>query len=468
MNIHLQFDSNQFSFDVPPTKTVDYIMDLASRIFDLKKDTIELIYHNKSISSSVTYNQIKNILLKEEEIHVIKVKSSLVNKEKSDVQPKTVINQVYSTKYTKEIEELKEKITKFFFSYEEIEKEMSSFKGTLNDIIEKMMKTIQEFKERILIIDTCLDNKSEFEDLKLIKSDIMNFVIEKDDCDNKKKINIFNNKLDDYNEYYIKMNHRKQYQNFIYDFFNEKINFFKQLTTEINMINKNSNKNKFKEIDHFIDKYFKKDEIPPIKEITNQKSMSINNHNLRFVKTDNNRNSIINDKPKSRNEENNITKQGNNVPSSTNKNCFNVSRIDKNNEINHKTFVPKIIIKNGENNKQGFLLNTKEKKDTLFNYQKQITSSTSSGINNNENDKKVSLLPLITNSTDITNNVNINNITSSTLSPIKKILYIEGEKENYYLVNHNKSRSFNVLHTTAKQHKRKEFLEMHNRFDFLI
>ena len=74
----------------------------------------------------------------------------------------------------------------------------------------------------------------------------MNFVIEKDDCDNKKKINIFNNKLDDYNEYYIKMNHRKQYQNFIYDFFNEKINFFKQLTTEINMINKNPNKNKFK------------------------------------------------------------------------------------------------------------------------------------------------------------------------------------------------------------------------------
>ena len=89
-----------------------------------------------------------------------------MNKEKrSDSQPKTVIKQVYSTKYTKEIEELKEKITKFFFSYEEIEKEMSLFKGTLNDIIEKMMKTIQEFKERILMIDTCLDNKSEFEDL---------------------------------------------------------------------------------------------------------------------------------------------------------------------------------------------------------------------------------------------------------------------------------------------------------------
>ena len=189
MNIHLQFDSNQFSFDVQPTKTVDYIMDLASRIFNLKRDTIELIYHNKSISSSVTNIQIKNILLKEEEFHVIEVKSSLVNKEKrSDSQPKTVVKQVYSTKYTKEIEELKEKITKFFFSYEEIEKEMSSFKETLNDIIEKLMKTIQEFKERILMIDTCLDNKSEFEELKLIKSDIMNFVIEKDDCDNKKRL----------------------------------------------------------------------------------------------------------------------------------------------------------------------------------------------------------------------------------------------------------------------------------------
>ena len=40
MNIHLQFDSNQFSFDVQPTKTVDYITDLACRIFDLKKEIV--------------------------------------------------------------------------------------------------------------------------------------------------------------------------------------------------------------------------------------------------------------------------------------------------------------------------------------------------------------------------------------------------------------------------------------------
>ena len=149
MNIHLQFDSNQFSFDVQPTKTVDYITDWACRIFDLKKEAIELIYHNKSISSFVTNVQIRNILLKDEECHVIEVKSL-----NSDDEHITIIKQVYSTKYTKEINELKEKITKFYFSYEEIEKEVNSFKGTLNDIIDKMMKAIQEFKESILMIDT--------------------------------------------------------------------------------------------------------------------------------------------------------------------------------------------------------------------------------------------------------------------------------------------------------------------------
>ena len=464
MNIHLQFDSNQFSFDVQPTKTVDYITDLACRIFDLKKEAIELIYHNKSISSFVTNVQIKNILLKDEECHVIEVKSL-----NSDDEHITIIKQVYSTKYTKEINELKEKITKFYFSYEEIEKEVNSFKGTLNDIIDKMMKAIQEFKESILMIDTLLDNKSEFKDLKFIRSDIMNFVIEKEDCNNKKKINIFNNKLDDYNEYFIKINNRKQYQNCIYDFLNEKIDLLKKLKTEINMINKQSNKNKYQiEIDHFIEKYLKKKEITSLKENTQLNQKTMNSNELKFVvKKDNNRNSIIIDKSKSLNEESNRTKQDN-INAYQNKNLFNVSRVEKNNEF--KSFVPKIIIQNGENNKQGFLLNTKGKKDTLVNYQKQITSSTSSEINNNENEKKVQLLPLITNSTDITTNVNFNNITSSTLSPVKKIMNIEGEKEkdNYYCVNHNKSRSFNVLHTTVKQHKRKEFLGIHNRFDFLI
>ena len=151
---------------------------------------------------------------------------------------------------------------------------------------------------------------------------------------------------------------------------NEKIDFLKKLTTEINMINKQSNKNKYQiEIDHFIEKYLKKKEITSLKENTQLNQKTMNSNELKFVvKKDNNINSIIIDKSKSLNEESNRTKQDN-INAYQNKNLFNVSRVEKNNEF--KSFVPKIIIQNGENNKQGFLLNTKGKKDTLVNYQKQ-------------------------------------------------------------------------------------------------
>ena len=146
-----------------------------------------------------------------------------------------------------------------------------------------------------------------------------------------------------------------------------------------------------------------------------------------------------------------------------NKNAFNAPK----SVLNKNTLVPKLLIQKTENNKQDLSIKVNDNKE--LSYQKQITCSTSSGINN-ENQKKAPILPMITNSTDITTNVNINNITSSTLSPINKksITEIEKDNDNYYFVNHNKSRSFNLLHTTIKQHKRKEFLGMHNRFDFLI
>ena len=70
--------------------------------------------------------------------------------------------------------------------------QISNFKLNLEEIIQKIITAMNEFKDYAVMIDTLLDNKEEFNDLSLIKSDILNFDIEKDDNDNLKKINIFN------------------------------------------------------------------------------------------------------------------------------------------------------------------------------------------------------------------------------------------------------------------------------------
>ena len=130
--------------------------------------------------------------------------------------------------------------------------QISTFKLNLEEIIQKIITAMNEFKDYAVMIDTLLDNKEEFNDLSLIKSDILNFDIEKDDNDNLKKINIFNQKIESYHEKTNSIKYRKKYQDFIFDLLNCKIPFYKTLSNELELIKGNFRK---EQIDNLIIKY---------------------------------------------------------------------------------------------------------------------------------------------------------------------------------------------------------------------
>ena len=251
MNIQLVYEDNTFSFDVQPGKTIDYLKDLSCKIFNLKKESCELVYNNQIISKFAPNVTIKKIISNNEELHIIHIRQKEVIEQQPKI-PKKETKLQYTTKYTKEIDELKEKINQFDSSYQEMLSQISTFKLNLEEIIQKIITAMNEFKDYAVMIDTLLDNKEEFNDLSLIKSDILNFDIEKDDNDNLKKINIFNQKIESYHEKTNSIKYRKKYQDFIFDLLNCKIPFYKTLSNELELIKGNFRK---EQIDNLIIKY---------------------------------------------------------------------------------------------------------------------------------------------------------------------------------------------------------------------
>ena len=196
MNIHLVYNSSSYKFDIQPNKTVDYLKDLACKIFGLKKESTSLIYNNNIIPQDDSTIQIKSIFPKNDNSHVINVQSSSPSKDNSNQNyVKKQEAKQYPTKYTGDIFQLKEKLKKFDFSYQDINKEVNNFKMHIEHLIQKLINALQQFKENVVHIDSLLDTQKDFDDFGLIKGDIFNFIVEKEDTDNKRKIDIFNKKL---------------------------------------------------------------------------------------------------------------------------------------------------------------------------------------------------------------------------------------------------------------------------------
>ena len=280
MNIQLVYEDNTFSFDVQPGKTIDYLKDLSCKIFNLKKESCELVYNNQIISKFAPNVTIKKIISNNEELHIIHIRQKEVIEQQPKI-PKKEAKPQYTTKYTKEIDELKEKINQFDSSYQEMLSQISTFKLNLEEIIQKIITAMNEFKDYAVMIDTLLDNKEEFNDLSLIKSDILNFDIEKDDNDNLKKINIFNQKIESYHEKTNSIKYRKKYQDFIFDLLNCKIPFYKTLSNELELIKGNFRK---EQIDNLIIKYSTTQQklLPKPKSYNKLHSQSCNENEYKF------------------------------------------------------------------------------------------------------------------------------------------------------------------------------------------
>ena len=467
MNIQLVYEDNTFSFDVQPGKTIDYLKDLSCKIFNLKKESCELVYNNQIISKFAPNVTIKKIISNNEELHIIHIRQKEVIEEQPKI-PKKETKPQYTTKYTKEIDELKEKINQFDSSYQEMLSQISTFKLNLEEIIQKIITAMNEFKDYAVMIDTLLDNKEEFNDLSLIKSDILNFDIEKDDNDNLKKINIFNQKIESYHEKTNSIKYRKKYQDFIFDLLNCKIPFYKTLSNELELIKGNFRK---EQIDNLIIKYSTTQQklLPKPKSYNKLHSQSCSENEYKFylkqsekedeqqrlvlkLKNDNNFMRYNKNIRQIKNDHQNETE--NNSMNYYNKNIFNISTNTK----TQRNVTPAITIKEVDNDsnddintKQSFFVVNQKNNGVKLNYKKKVSTNSviQTETNNTDNDNRNLVLPPLL----------LNNETVYTSS---------NSSEHEIIKGHTKSRSSLVVGTIRKQSRRKSMLGLANRYDFLV
>ena len=468
MNIQLVYEDNTFSFDVQPGKTIDYLKDLSCKIFNLKKESCELVYNNQIISGFAPNLTIKKIISNNEELHIIHIRQKEVIEQQQPKIPKKETKPQYTTKYTKEIDELKEKINQFDSSYQEMLSQISTFKLNLEEIIQKIITAMNEFKDYAVMIDTLLDNKEEFNDLSLIKSDILNFDIEKDDNDNLKKINIFNQKIESYHEKTNSIKYRKKYQDFIFDLLNCKIPFYKTLSNELELIKGNFRK---EQIDNLIIKYSTTQQklLPKPKSYNKLHSQSCSENEYKFylkqsekedeqqrlvlkLKNDNNFMRYNKNIRQIKNDHQNETE--NNSMNYYNKNIFNISTNTK----TQRNVTPAITIKEVDNDsnddintKQSFFVVNQKNNGVKLNYKKKVSTNSviQTETNNTDNDNRNLVLPPLL----------LNNETVYTSS---------NSSEHEIIKGHTKSRSSLVVGTIRKQSRRKSMLGLANRYDFLV
>lgn len=467
MNIQLVYEDNTFSFDVQPGKTIDYLKDLSCKIFNLKKESCELVYNNQIISKFAPNVTIKKIISNNEELHIIHIRQKEVIEQQPKI-PKKETKPQYTTKYTKEIDELKEKINQFDSSYQEMLSQISTFKLNLEEIIQKIITAMNEFKDYAVMIDTLLDNKEEFNDLSLIKSDILNFDIEKDDNDNLKKINIFNQKIESYHEKTNSIKYRKKYQDFIFDLLNCKIPFYKTLSNELELIKGNFRK---EQIDNLIIKYSTTQQklLPKPKSYNKLHSQSCSENEYKFylkqsekedeqqrlvlkLKNDNNFMRYNKNIRQIKNDHQNETE--NNSMNYYNKNIFNISTNTK----TQRNVTPVITIKEVDNDsnddintKQSFFVVNQKNNGVKLNYKKKVSTNSviQTETNNTDNDNRNLVLPPLL----------LNNETVYTSS---------NSSEHEIIKGHTKSRSSLVVGTIRKQSRRKSMLGLANQYDFLV
>ena len=467
MNIQLVYEDNTFSFDVQPGKTIDYLKDLSCKIFNLKKESCELVYNNQIISKFAPNVTIKKIISNNEELHIIHIRQKEVIEQQPKI-PKKETKPQYTTKYTKEIDELKEKINQFDSSYQEMLSQISTFKLNLEEIIQKIITAMNEFKDYAVMIDTLLDNKEEFNDLSLIKSDILNFDIEKDDNDNLKKINIFNQKIESYHEKTNSIKYRKKYQDFIFDLLNCKIPFYKTLSNELELIKGNFRK---EQIDNLIIKYSTTQQklLPKPKSYNKLHSQSCSENEYKFylkqsekedeqqrlvlkLKNDNNFMRYNKNIRQIKNDHQNETE--NNSMNYYNKNIFNISTNTK----TQRNVTPAITIKEVDNDSNDDI-NTKQ---SCF-----VVNQKNNGVKLNYK-KKVSTNSVIQTETNNTDNDNRNLVLPPLLLNNETVYTSSNSSEHEIIKGHTKSRSSLVVGTIRKQSRRKSMLGLANRYDFLV
>ena len=293
MHIILIYEENKHEFDIPNDSTIKYIKELSFRIFNFKEKKINLIFDSKNLSY---YDE--NIFLRK--LVSESEKTIKIHLEKENSLKKNIIrnNPKISNSNSNDLNEqyyksMKNKFLSFNSTYLEMLKEINNFNDLLENSIEKIIQCIRVYEDNILKINEKLNafyNRKSYDKLIDIFED--NQYVKLTDKD----INKINNEIESFIVNYKYLMSQHNFQINILDFFEIKIEEFKNL--ELTFFNI-QNQQKYEEIIISLENIFT--EIFIENKSINNKTINLNNNNINenFKKeTIKKTKKIINDFPK--------------------------------------------------------------------------------------------------------------------------------------------------------------------------
>ena len=248
--MNLIYEGNKFQFDIPKGVTINYIKDLALKIFHYEEKGLILKFKEENLNN-LNDKMLVNDLVNENEknitIHLLKSDSN--NKNNNNL----TLNEINPNNKEKSFKILKHKFIKFHLTNSNKKKESNNFEKNLSDVTLKLIKLIKNFQNIILKVNNILNgfyNKDNYE--KLVK------LFEEKNKDKSEEINL--KKTNEDLELFISdskyINTQNNFQIKVINFIEGKIEKIKNFQKEINKI-PNENITDFSEIIKIFDNLFK-------------------------------------------------------------------------------------------------------------------------------------------------------------------------------------------------------------------
>ena len=448
MNLNLIYEGKNYQFDIPKDVTINYIKEIASKIFHYEDKGLQLFFKDNNLNN---FNDKKfvNQLLKDNEknITIHLEKKNISNKSNNILSNEsTVDTNNHNDKYYKE---LKNKFKKIHMNYNKKINYLSNFKEKIHEIFDKLIIILKTLRNSILKIDNILinfyKNKNYDKLIKLFEENKQGYVFTEKDL---KRINEeIQTLIDDY-KYIITQNN---YQININNFIELEIRKIKDFNKQFENIQNNNNYDEFiHELDKIFDFSYIKIQNNNIEQVESNDSNLLNNSfdffqkekqifELPKIEKSNSKEKTINHFAKT--NSNKISKKIKLIKENENKNIISINK-----KIIHN-FLPEINSKIDDKNLFDLKLfkTSHSKFHKKQNNEYSLVNQTSSHIIDKLLNKTSNKL------IHKCNNINDLNITKNDIKP--KIMEKSEEKKMSYLHNENKNWNLNLKNLNQSKNK---------------
>ena len=155
MNLNLIYEGKNYQFDIPNDVTINYIKEIASKIFNYEDKGLQLIFNENNLN---IYDDKKfvNQLLKDNEknITIHLNKKNISNKSNNVFSNLSIVNS--NNNNEKYYKELKNKFIKIHLNYNKKINLLSVFKEKIKEIFDKLIIIIKKLRNSIIMIDNNL------------------------------------------------------------------------------------------------------------------------------------------------------------------------------------------------------------------------------------------------------------------------------------------------------------------------